>query len=289
MTVQIPKPDFEPLEAYLLEAGALSITCEDAQDQPLFEPAPGQELLWDQIRIKALFEMDADIDAVIDYLHSPSFADKVEHVDLEVLEDKIWEREWMTHFKPMRFGRRLWICPSNQKLNEKDAVVVDLDPGLAFGTGTHETTALCLEWLDGQDLTGKRVVDYGCGSGVLAIAALKLGAAHCLAIDNDPQALIATRENAARNGVEKQITLSLPGETEPGDGEPVVLANILAGILIDNAETITAFAGSEAELVLSGILAEQVESVKKAFAPWFANFEIKQQGDWVILTSQKHS
>lgn len=192
------------------ETGAVSVTFLDAKDTPVFEPLPGETRLWGDTDVVALYEADMDTSLILQQIKASNmlaegFAHKVEQV-----EDKDWEREWMDNFHPMQFGRRLWICPSWREVPDPQAVNVMLDPGLAFGTGTHPTTALCLEWLDNLDLTGKTVIDFGCGSGILAIAAIKLGAAKVIGIDIDPQALLASKDNAARNGVEDQIEVYLP-------------------------------------------------------------------------------
>ncbi|KAB7698247.1 50S ribosomal protein L11 methyltransferase, partial [Plesiomonas shigelloides] len=191
----------EAIGDVLMESGSVSITFMDSHDTPVFEPLPGETRLWGDTDVMALYDAETDMAAVIAQLQqSPLLGNDFVH-KIEQLEDKDWEREWMDNFHPMRFGQRLWICPSWREVPEPEAVNVMLDPGLAFGTGTHPTTALCLEWLDGLDLVGKTVVDFGCGSGILAIAALKLGAARAVGIDIDPQAITASRDNAERNGV----------------------------------------------------------------------------------------
>ncbi len=210
------------------ETGAVSVTFLDAKDTPVFEPLPGETRLWGDTDVVALYEADMDTSLILQQIKASNmlaegFAHKVEQV-----EDKDWEREWMDNFHPMQFGRRLWICPSWREVPDPQAVNVMLDPGLAFGTGTHPTTALCLEWLDNLDLSGKTVIDFGCGSGILAIAAIKLGAAKVIGIDIDPQALLASKDNAARNGVEDQIEVYLPKDQPEGLVADVVVANILA-------------------------------------------------------------
>ncbi|MCG6283556.1 50S ribosomal protein L11 methyltransferase, partial [Vibrio diabolicus] len=213
------------------DTGALSITFLDAKDTPVFEPLPGETRLWGDTDVLALYDAEADTSWVLSqirasHLLADDFAYKVEQI-----EDKDWEREWMDNFHPMQFGKRLWICPSWRDVPDPDAVNVMLDPGLAFGTGTHPTTALCLEWLDSLDLSGKTVIDFGCGSGILAIAAIKLGAAKVIGIDIDPQALLASKDNASRNGVEDLIEVYLPKDQPEGLVADVVVANILAGPL----------------------------------------------------------
>jgi len=247
-------------EALMEEAGALSVTLTDAEDEPMLEPPPGETPVWTRTRVTGLFPGDTGTTALRRRLESILGAEVV----CELLEDQPWERAWLDHFRPMRFGDRLWICPSGQEVEAEGAVVVELDPGLAFGTGTHPTTALCLQWLDGAHLEGRRVVDYGCGSGILGIAALKLGAAEVIAVDHDPQALAATRENARRNGVEQKVRTFTP-ESFPGEPAPVLLANILANVLVELAPIVTPLVEGGGSLVLSGILQEQAEAVCAAY------------------------
>lgn len=190
------------------ETGALSVTFLDAQDTPVFEPLPGETRLWGDTDILALYDAEADTQFIIEQTKNSNLLPEGFAYKVEQLEDKDWEREWMDNFHPMKFGERLWICPSWRDVPEPDAVNVMLDPGLAFGTGTHPTTALCLEWLEGLDLSGKTVIDFGCGSGILAIAAIKLGAEKVIGIDIDPQALIASKDNAERNGVADKLEVS---------------------------------------------------------------------------------
>lgn len=283
LTLTIGEADPEPYEEALLAAGAMSITLEDAGDDPVLEPAPGATPLWPRVRVKALFAADASPQAVLDALGA-QLPSTLPEARFEVLQDRAWEREWLKDFRPMRFGRRLWICPGGQTPPADDAApcVIELDPGLAFGTGTHPTTALCLEWLDGADLAGKRVIDYGCGSGVLAIAALKLRAAHALAVDIDPQALTATRENALRNRVADRLTVQLACDATfaPAD---VVLANILAGPLEELAPTLAMLVLPGGRIVLSGLLHEQAPAVAHRYAAWFDIAPATIRDDWARL------
>ncbi|MGB5453648.1 MAG: 50S ribosomal protein L11 methyltransferase, partial [Sedimenticolaceae bacterium] len=206
---------------------------------------------------------------------------------LERLEDQDWERAWMERFQPMRFGRRLWIRPSGREVAQADAVIVDLDPGLAFGTGTHPTTALCLGWLDGHDLQGKTVIDFGCGSGVLAIAALKLGARQVIAVDHDPQAVLATRENAARNEVADRIEVVHSDEFSASEAD-IVVANILANILIDLAPHIRSLVKPGGHLVMSGILEAQSGAVMLAYAEQLDIQPADIKAEWVLLHGRAH-
>ncbi|MDU6435567.1 MAG: 50S ribosomal protein L11 methyltransferase, partial [Pantoea sp.] len=203
---------------------------------------------------------------------------------IEQIEDKDWEREWMDNFHPMRFGERLWICPSWRDVPDPDAVNVMLDPGLAFGTGTHPTTSLCLSWLDGLDLAGKTVIDFGCGSGILAIAALKLGAAQAIGIDIDPQAIQASRDNAERNGVADRLSLYLPHQQPENLQADVVVANILAGPLRELAPLISVLPKTGGHLGLSGVLASQADGVCEAYADRFTLDPVAEKEEWCRIT-----
>ena len=283
LTLSIGSADPAPFEDALLAAGAASITLEDAADDPVLEPPPGSTPLWPRVRIKALFDSTADPSAL-----RALFADAT----FEHIADRAWEREWLKDFHPMRFGRRLWICPGGQRpqLDKTAAApcLIELDPGLAFGTGTHPTTALCLEWLDSTALHGKSIVDYGCGSGVLAIAALKLGAASALAIDIDPQALIATRENAARNQVARRLTAALP-EAAPRERTEILLANILAEPLMELAPSFAERVAPGGSIVLSGILPSQASPVASRYAAWFDMGPAIIRDDWALLHGVRRS
>lgn len=265
--MNLDKLDPAVVEDLLLAAGACSVTLTDAGDDPVLEPGPGETPLWANTRITGLFEGDADLDDLPARLQQALGIPALPAWRLEDLADRAWEREWLRDFGPMRFGRRLWICPSGSDVTDAEAVVVHLDPGLAFGTGTHPTTALCLEWLDGLALQGKAMLDYGCGSGVLAIAALKLGCERALAMDIDPQAVIATRRNAADNGVAGRLQVLGSPAAISGRFE-VVVANILAGPLVEFADSITSTLADRGMLALSGVLCEQATDVMAAYAPW---------------------
>jgi ribosomal protein L11 methyltransferase len=244
----------ETYEDALLEVGAVSVTFMDAEDQPIFEPDLGTTPLWSHTHLLALFEADTDETALLAHLQLLCGGALPEH-HVERIEDQDWERSWMDGFQPMRFGQRLWIVPSWHAAPEPEAVNLLLDPGLAFGTGTHPTTALCLEWLDGQDLAGCNVLDFGCGSGILAIAALLLGAPQAVGTDIDPQALEASRDNASRNGIDPaRFPVHLPADL-PQQPAEVVVANILAGPLVSLAPQIGALVKPGGRLALSGILA----------------------------------
>lgn len=277
----------EALEDALLAAGACSVTLQDGADQPLFEPPPGATPLWDEIRLMGLFTADRAPQDIVDAV-SAALGSELPTYRLEILEDKDWVREWMDSYQPMRFGARLWICPSWRTPPEPDAVNLMLDPGLAFGTGTHPTTALCLGWLDGLDLAGKTVIDFGCGSGILGIAALLLGASQVIAIDNDPQALLATRDNAQRNGLDETRIRALLPEQLPADATAdVIIANILAAPLIMLAPQLSARLCAGGDIALSGILEEQADAVRTAYEPTICWQSQLQQEDWIRLAGHK--
>ncbi len=263
--------------------GAQAVTFVDAKDTPMYEPKPGETMLWPDTQVVGLFSAANDMKAVIQRLEQSKVLGKGFKHKLDQLEDKDWEREWMDNFHPMQFGKRLWICPSWRDVPDPDAVNVMLDPGLAFGTGTHPTTALCLRWLDSLDLEGKTVVDFGCGSGILALAALKLGAKEVIGIDIDPQALQASMENARRNGVEDRLSVYLP-EDQPQLEADVVMANILSGPLIELQSVITAYCKTGGKLVLSGILEEQVEKIEAAYQASFSLEPSAVEGDWARVS-----
>ncbi|MEA2080980.1 MAG: 50S ribosomal protein L11 methyltransferase [Pseudomonadota bacterium] len=263
--------------------GALSVSFVDAADQPLFESEPGTTPLWSATRVTGLFAEEADLLSLKQQLKSTFGAAAFERLGVETLVDQDWERIWLDEFHPMQFGRRLWVCPAGQRpAYDRDAVLMDLDPGLAFGTGTHATTALCLQWLDRHPPENQQVLDYGCGSGILAIAALKLGAAAAWGVDIDPQALWASRENAVRNGVDAGLMTGLP-DALPDKCFDVVLANILANPLIELAPGLAGRVRSGGDLVLSGILAEQADAVRAAFEPWFSLSDTVERDGWVRL------
>lgn len=272
-----------PLIELLLEnLGALSITLGDAGDEPMLEPGPGETPLWTATRVTGLFSGDTDPDGLRGAFNQALEKDLSRHLQVEWLQDEDWERSWLAQFKPMLFGERLWICPTGHQVDAPNAVVVDLDPGLAFGTGTHPTTDLCLRWLDGCDLAGKTVIDFGCGSGVLAIAALKLGAARAIGIDHDPQAILASRDNAQRNGVADRFEVYLNEQFEPQTAD-VVLANILANVLVELRDQIAPLVSSDGELALSGILREQADEVLQAYEGPVAFAPVREKDGWVLL------
>ncbi|MFW5386110.1 50S ribosomal protein L11 methyltransferase [Yersinia sp. 2542 StPb PI] len=277
----------ESLGDALIESGAVSVTFQDTHDNPVFEPLPGETRLWGDTDVIGLYDAETEMAAVIAMLeYNPQLGKGFIH-KIEQLEDKDWEREWMDNFHPMRFGERLWICPSWRDVPDPTAVNVMLDPGLAFGTGTHPTTALCLQWLDGLSLGGKTVIDFGCGSGILAIAALKLGATRAIGIDIDPQAIQASRDNAQRNGVSERLELYL-AKDQPADlSADVVVANILAGPLRELAPLISVLPVTGGHLGLSGVLATQAEGVAQAYEDKFTLDPVAEKEEWCRITGIK--
>ncbi|UFK39247.1 50S ribosomal protein L11 methyltransferase [Pectobacterium parvum] len=279
----------EQLGDVMMESGAVSVTFQDTHDTPVFEPLPGETRLWGDTDAIALYDAETDMNVVIAMLEQePLLGVGFKH-KIEQLEDKDWEREWMDNFHPMQFGKRLWICPSWRDIPDPTAVNVMLDPGLAFGTGTNPTTALCLQWLDGLDLEGKTIIDFGCGSGILAIAALKLGAARAIGIDIDPQAIQASRDNAQRNGVSERLELYLPKDQPTDLSADVVVANILAGPLRELAPLISDLPKAGGHLGLSGVLATQAEGVAEAYADKFTLDPVAEREEWCRITGQRRT
>jgi ribosomal protein L11 methyltransferase len=285
ITLGVDESAADALSDRLSGLGALSVSFEDDGDQPLFEPAPGEIPLWHKTRVTGLFEPDVNTEVIRQVLLA-QYPDSADSFTVTELEDQVWERAWLDHFRPMRFGNRLWVCPTGFEPPEPEAVNVLLDPGLAFGTGTHPTTALCLEWLDGQVLSGKTLIDYGCGSGILAIAALRLGAARACGIDLDPQALTASADNARKNAVENGLTLFLPHQSS-GLSADMLVANILAVPLITLARELINRIPPGGSLALSGILADQAQAVIEAYQPRIRFEPVLQREDWVLLTGIK--
>jgi ribosomal protein L11 methyltransferase len=270
----------DAVEEAFNELGAVSITYEDAGDAPLLEPEPGAMPLWDALRLVALFPDEVEPEQIRAALAARG--DAITEPEFESVADREWERAWLDDWHPLRFGRRLWVAPIDSPVDEPGAVVVRLDPGLAFGTGTHATTALCLEWLEGQSLEGGHVLDFGCGSGILAIAALLLGAGAATAVDIDPQALEATRANAEVNGVAAGLRTLEGGQPLPAPFD-VIVANILVDPLIRNAELLAGHQPAGGRLALAGLLSEQAESVMDAFASGYRIDRAGEREGWTLL------
>jgi ribosomal protein L11 methyltransferase len=281
LSFELGELDPATAEAACLHCGALCVTFSDACDEPVLEPAPGEMRLWRQTRLQALYDGRQADAALIDQL-AAALAIDGSRLAARALADRVWEREWLRDFHALRFGRRLWICPRHERVEQPDAVVVRLDPGLAFGTGSHPSTALCLQWLDAAPLAGSVVIDYGCGAGALAIAALKLGAQRAFAFDIDPQALLATGENAIDNGVADRLQLCEHAADLPPRCD-VLLANILANVLISLREPFAQLLPPGGRCLLAGILAEQEPEVAAAFLKCFDIGRFAQREGWVAL------
>lgn len=286
LQLRLPTRHPEFAEEVLLAQGAHSVTLLDAADEPILEPGPGETPLWSEAVAVGLFSADADLESVEQALRQLVPDADGALIQRETVDDQDWVRVCLKDAMPMAFGKRLWVCPREQQVDAADAVVVKLDPGLAFGTGTHPTTALCLEWLDAHPPENLRVLDFGCGSGILAIAALKLGAADAVGVDIDPQAMIAAQSNAEENGVGARLALALPQEHREGQFA-LILANILAGPLIALAPQLKRQLKPGGHIVLSGLLQRQVDEVTAAYAPDIELHPSAPRDDWVCLSGRR--
>ncbi len=293
LCVRLTVPDSAVVAAEdaLAEIGAQAISLLDAADVPIHEPAPGSVPLWPETVVEGLFDGTAEPALISAHLQAAGLLGRAVDLNFRTLAEQDWERAWMDRYTPMRFGRSLWICPWHIEPDPDWPLVIRLDPGLAFGSGTHPTTALCLEWIDSRDLDGLSVLDFGCGSGVLAIAAGLEGAARLVAVDHDPQALIATTDNAERNGLGGRIEALLPAAFEALDANTrrfdLVLANILAAPLIERAKQLIDCLHPGAELVLSGILAEQADAVLAAYRGLAEPIDQTRREDWMRIVLKK--
>ena len=299
LTLPCSETDQPRYERALEDVGALAVSLQDAHldaadEQAIFEPGVGEIPLWNEMTITALFPADTDGLVLLAAMESFDPGLDWSKVRFAAVEDQDWERAWMDMFQPMRFGERTWIVPWNHELPDAataaDAAIIRLDPGLAFGSGTHPTTALCLRWLDALatngELQGRSMLDFGCGSGILALAALKLGAARATGVDNDPQAIIATADNAERNGM--RIDTFMPAD-EPAATYPVVVANILASALDALAEILAARTAPAGRIAMSGILAGQEGDLLQRFAPWFDALRVEREDDWMRIDGVRNA
>jgi ribosomal protein L11 methyltransferase len=286
LSFELDHLDPQAAEIACMQSGALCVTFSDASDEPVLEPRPGEMRLWRQTRLQALYDAQRADAALIVTLAAALGIDALQ-LKARAVADRAWEREWLRDFHAMRFGERLWICPRHESVADPHAVVVRLDPGLAFGTGTHPSTAMCLHWLDATPLSGSTVVDYGCGAGALAIAALKLGARRAYAFDIDPQALLATRENALDNAVADRLQLC-ERAADIARGCDVLLANILAEVLISLNQQFAQLLAPGARVLLAGILADQESEVAAAFLKWFDMERFASRDGWVALAGTRH-
>lgn len=267
----------------LMELGSASVTfTANDPDEAVFELFPGDVKYWKTSTVVGLFDANTDMTFIANILSQQDMFEGQFSHKIEQVEDKDWEREWMDNFHPIKFGQRLWVCPSWRDIPEPDACNVILDPGLAFGTGTHATTALCMEWLEKMDLSDKTVLDFGCGSGILAIAALKLGAKRAIGIDIDPKAITASMENAERNQVQDKLEVYLPEDAPEFDCD-VIVANILAAPLKELKHVICGYGHQGTLLALSGVLAEQADDVSSAYQALVELNPVTQKDEWVRI------
>ncbi len=284
LSIHCNKGELSQTENILLDLGAQSLTIGDAADEPIYEPLPGETPLWSDLIITALYDQSNTLEALYDELVKHLTANQISSIRKQALEDQIWERAYLDQFKPLKFGKNLWVCPSWHQPPDSEACNIILDPGIAFGTGTHPTTALCLEFLDHNPPLNKSVLDYGCGSGILAIAAYKLGASLVSCIDIDPQAIEATRNNAQRNNISPgQLNISLPGRQELERVE-YLMANILSGPLIDLEPMFAKITAPGGQILLSGILQNQVEALINAYRLHFTLDTVRILDDWCRIT-----
>ncbi|MCG5532584.1 50S ribosomal protein L11 methyltransferase [Halorhodospira sp. 9621] len=286
VTLEVAAGDLDAVDGALELAGALSQTYQADDGTVLLEPGVGEHPMWERVRVAALFPAGTDPEDLYKLL-AGQLGERLQGWQAETLEDRAWEREWLDHFRPMAFGERLWIVPTGSEPElPRDAVAIRLDPGLAFGTGTHETTALCLQWLDGEPIQGRDGLDFGAGSGVLAVAAVRLGAARCMAVDNDPQAVIASRENAERNGVADWVP-AYAVDQRPAYCADFLVANILASTLVELAGELRSGVRVGGRLALSGILLGQEQQVMDAFQGSIAWDALQTRGDWVLVSGTR--
>jgi ribosomal protein L11 methyltransferase len=287
VTLNLDGLDAEHVEESCFEFGALAVSYTDQRDDPILEPAPGEFRLWPHSRLQALFPFETSPDDLVAGLSHVLRLDP-SRLTLEALADRVWEREWLRDFHPMCFGQRLWVAPHHSHVHTHDAVIVRLDPGLAFGTGTHATTAMCLAWLDEHAAAGQVAIDYGCGSGVLAVAAVKLGAREAHAFDIDPQALTATRDNAAANDVEANVHV-VDADAALPVGADILLANILCGPLCELAPRFASLLRPGGKIVLAGLLSAQADEVTHAHAPWFDIAPFASRDGWTALSGSRRA
>jgi ribosomal protein L11 methyltransferase len=282
LTLDLDGLDPELVEEACFDFGALAVSYTDQRDDPILEPAPGEFRLWPHSRLQALYSFETSPEDLVSGL-SHVLRVEATRFTLETLADRVWEREWLRDFHPMCFGRKLWVAPHHAHVHTPDAVIVRLDPGLAFGTGTHATTAMCLAWLDEHAGAGQVAIDYGCGSGVLAVAAAKLGARSAWAYDIDPQALTATRDNSAANDVSEAVKVVDTDADLPG-GVDLLMANILCGPLCELAPRFAALIRPGGRIVLAGLLSTQAQEVRDAHAPWFDMEPFATREGWTALS-----
>jgi ribosomal protein L11 methyltransferase len=286
ISFEVKKSETDLVSEVLIGLGSLSITYSDALDDAIYEPPVGQTPLWDNVKVIALFSSEVNQKSI-----EISISDicNIVVIDTVTLKDRVWEDECQKDFPSMRFGKRLWVCPSwdAESILSNDSIVIHMDPGLAFGTGTHQTTSLCLEYLDSNPPKNLRVIDFGCGTGILAIAAAKFGAKSVIAIDNDPQAVLSSKENVAKNKCENTITTIHSIDQESYNKCDLLIANILANPLVELEPLFSDSVHTKGMLLLSGILKEQVDRVVKCYSINFSNIEVANKGEWFRISGKR--
>ena len=288
ISFEINKHQADQVSEILMGLGSISISYSDSQDNAIFEPPVGETPLWESIQVKALFQSEVDINLVADTL---SEGCNIKIIDSLKVDDKIWEEECQKDFSSMQFGKKLWVCPSWESKHEIpiDATIINMDPGLAFGTGTHQTTSLCLDFLDENPPISSDVIDFGCGTGILAIAAAKLGAKRVIAIDNDPQAVIASRENVANNNCINVINSFHSAEKINYEHCDLLMANILANPLIELESLFSELLKPNGTILLSGILEKQVKKVVDCYSKNFNKIKITNKGEWFRISAIRNN
>ena len=286
ISFEVKKSETDLVSEVLMGLGSVSITYSDALDDAIYEPPVGQTPLWDNVKVSALFSSEVNQKSL-----ETSISDicNIVVIDTVTLKDRVWEEECQKDFPSMRFGKRLWVCPSwdTESILSNDSIVIHMDPGLAFGTGTHQTTSLCLEYLDSNPPKNLHVIDFGCGTGILAIAAAKFGAKSVIAIDNDPQAVLSSKENVAKNKCENTITTIHLIDQENDNKCDLLIANILANPLVELEPLFSDLVNTNGMLLLSGILKEQVDRVVKCYSFNFSNIEVANKGEWFRITGKR--
>ena len=286
ISFEVKKSETDLVSEVLMGLGSVSITYSDALDDAIYEPPVGQTPLWDNVKVNALFSSEVNQKSI-----ETSISDicNIVVIDTVMLKDRVWEEECQKDFPSMRFGKRLWVCPSwdAESILSNDSIVIHMDPGLAFGTGTHQTTSLCLEYLDLNPPKNFRVIDFGCGTGILAIAAAKFGAKSVIAIDNDPQAVLSSKENVAKNKCENTITTIHLIDQESDNKCDLLIANILANPLVELEPLFSDLVHTNGMLLLSGILKEQVDRVVKCYSINFSNIEVANKGEWFRISGKR--
>ncbi|MFW1644027.1 50S ribosomal protein L11 methyltransferase [Acinetobacter guillouiae] len=290
--ITVEQAQVEFTETLLSSLGAVSVTLDDAENQDLLEPLPGETPLWNKVIVTGIYAQeegeDIDVTALETFIRTQL---PTEPMRSEFLEDQVWERSWMDYYEPIQIGEKYWIVPEWIEPPEADAVNIKLDPGLAFGTGNHASTFLCLQWLGKTDVKDKVVIDYGCGSGILGVAALLLGAKKVYATDIDPQAVLATKQNAELNGVLENLYVGLPEEFNAefkNQQADILVANILAGPLMSLAKEFSTLIKSEGEFALAGVIEKQVTDVSSIYSEFFDIVEVeKREETWCRISGSR--